>query len=66
VPILVEAADQSFEARKRIIDLLDVRGVVADEDGEKVIYPLFILSPMGDTRLRVLGNDAKVGGAVIA
>ena len=62
----LEMADQSFEARRRIINQLDVRGVVADEDGERVIYPSFILSPAGDARLRVLGNGSKVGDASIA
>jgi hypothetical protein len=55
----LKVADHSFAARKRIIDLLDVRGMVADEGGEKVIYPSFILSPAGDIRLRVLGNVVK-------
>jgi site-specific DNA recombinase len=35
----LEAADEDFAMRRRIIELLDVRVTLAIEDGEKVIYP---------------------------
>ena len=34
----LEIADQDFEARRQIIDLLDVRVTLAIEDGEKIAY----------------------------
>jgi len=34
----LEIADQDFEARRRIVDLLDVRVTLAIEDGEKIAY----------------------------
>ncbi len=51
-------ADKNFQARRHIIELLDVRAVLAIENGEKVIYPSFYLSPTeGAIRLDLLGND---------
>ncbi|CAG0930693.1 L-2,4-diaminobutyrate decarboxylase [Thermoflexales bacterium] len=35
----LEKADQSFEARRRIIELLDVRAIIATEDGERWFMP---------------------------
>lgn len=43
----LEKADQSFEARRRIIELLDVRAILATEDGEKVVYASFVLTDVG-------------------
>jgi len=40
----LEKADQSFEARRRIIELLDVRAILATENGEKVVYASFVLT----------------------
>jgi hypothetical protein len=39
----LEKADASFEARRHIIELLDVRVVLTVEDGEKIVYATFIL-----------------------
>jgi len=58
----VAKADQSFEARKRIIELLDVRALLAYEGEAKAIYPSFVLSPVGEKRL-VLGNRLKAADA---
>jgi site-specific DNA recombinase len=50
----VQSADGDFAERRRIVELLDVQAILAVEDGDKVIYPTFILSKEpGDTRLRV-------------
>lgn len=40
----LEKADQSFDARRRIIELLNVRAIIATEDGEKVVYASFVLT----------------------
>ncbi len=46
------SADEDFAERRRIVELLDVRANLVVEDGEKVIYPTFILSKEpGSTRL---------------
>ncbi|MDI9547522.1 MAG: hypothetical protein QM346_07950 [Chloroflexota bacterium] len=34
----LEKADDDFETRRRIIDILDVRATLAIEDGKKVVY----------------------------
>lgn len=35
----LSAADEDFETRRRIIELLDVRATLAIEEGERVVYP---------------------------
>ena len=40
----VAKADKSFEKRRKVIELLDVRGILTIEDGEKVCYASFILA----------------------
>ena len=40
----LDKADQSFEARRQIIELLDVRAIIATEQGEKVVYASFVLT----------------------
>jgi hypothetical protein len=56
----IEEADESFEKRRAIIEILDVRAVMKEEDGERVCYPSFILSGKDrrDTRL-VLPNRGE-------
>lgn len=49
--LAISEADIDFGARRRIIELLDVRGMIAVEDGEKVVYPSFVLSAPGKARL---------------
>jgi site-specific DNA recombinase len=44
----LEKADQSFAARRRIIELLDVRAILATENGEKVVYASFVLTDTGE------------------
>ena len=39
----LEYADQDFDARRRIIDTLDVRITLTVEDGEKIVYAYCIL-----------------------
>jgi len=34
----LEIADQDFDARRQIIDLLDVRATLAIEEGQKIVY----------------------------
>lgn len=34
----LDIADQDFEARRRVIELLDVQATLAVEDGEKIAY----------------------------
>jgi len=46
----LEAADQDFEARRRVVEMLDVRATLAVEDGEKVAYAQCML---GDEVLSV-------------
>jgi len=50
-------ADKSFEKRRRIIELLDVRGILAVEAGEKVVYASFALTPSGERRERLKLSD---------
>lgn len=40
----LEVADTDFKKRRQLIKLLDVRAILMVEDGEKIIYPTFILS----------------------
>lgn len=47
----IAQADKSFDKRRRIIEVLDVRAILATEDGEKVCHASFILS--GDARKRL-------------
>ena len=49
----------SFEKRRRIIELLDVRGILAVEAGEKVVYASFALTPSGERgeRLKLSNYD---------
>jgi site-specific DNA recombinase len=52
----LETADKDFAERRRIIELLDARAILAVEDGEKVVRPTFILSKEpGSTRLSLAG-----------
>ncbi|MBN1813041.1 MAG: recombinase family protein [Anaerolineae bacterium] len=48
----LEGADEDFAERCRIVELLDVRAVLVVENGDKVVYPTFILcKEPGSTRL---------------
>ncbi len=40
----LEVADADFKKRRQLIELLDVQAILMVEDGEKIIYPMFILS----------------------
>ena len=51
----IEAADKDFEKRRRIIEALDVRAILAIEDGERVVYPSFVLSAPREVRLPLSG-----------
>jgi len=44
-------ADRDFSKRRQIVDVLDVRGILAIEDGEKVCHASFILT--GDNTKRL-------------
>jgi len=46
----LETADQDFEARRRVVEMLDVRATLAVEDGEKVAY---VRCMLGDEALSV-------------
>ena len=46
----IEEADEDFEARRRFVELMDVTGEIAIEDGEKVLY---LHCVVGDTHLSV-------------
>jgi len=50
-------ADKSFEKRRRIIELLDVRGILAVEAGEKVVYASFALTSSGQRGERLKLSD---------
>ncbi len=47
----LDAADKDFDKRKAIIEILDVRGVLAVENGEKVVYVTMRLT--GDEPIRL-------------
>ncbi|MBD3314139.1 hypothetical protein GF345_06870 [Candidatus Woesearchaeota archaeon] len=47
----LDEAEKSFEARRRIIELLDVTGTLTEEDGDKVVYVQCVI---GDKALSIL------------
>jgi len=49
-------ADQDFEARRQIIDLLDVRVTLAIEDRQKVIYARCLVD---ETDLSIMSTTSK-------
>ena len=54
-------ADRSFEARQHIIELLDVRGILAVEGDEKVVYASFVLTPPGERGVRLSLSSVPKG-----
>ena len=54
----VAEASESFEKRQQIIEMLDVRGILAVENGEQVCYASFILTE-GVTQRLVLPKRGK-------
>ncbi len=44
-------ADRDFSKRRQIVQVLDVRGILAIEDGEKVCHASFILTGENTKRL---------------
>jgi len=57
----LEQADQDFEARRRVIDLLDVRATLAVEDHTQVVY---VRSLIDDHALPI--GETTSNGAVLA
>ena len=46
-------ADRDFAKRRKIVEMLDVRGIQAIEDGEKVVHASFVLTGNKPERLRL-------------
>lgn len=52
-------ADQSFDARKRIVELLDVRARLSIEDGQKIVYAYCVL---GEDELPIAPSSTERTG----
>ena len=55
----IDEVSKDFAARRRVAELLDVRGILATEDGEQVCHASFILTE-GITKRLVLPKRGKV------
>jgi len=58
VALDLEAAGQSYEARRRIVDMLDVRVTLTLEDGEKIVYASMLC---GDGTFPVVSTSSRGG-----
>lgn len=56
----LDKADKSFETRQRIIELLDVRGILVVEDGERVCRASFVLTKGVEKRLVIPSGKGAV------
>ena len=52
----LETADQDFEARRRVVDMLDVRATLAVENGVKVMY---VRCMLGDDTLSIASRTSR-------
>ena len=53
----LEAAEEDFDAQRRIIEMLDVQATLVEENGEKVVYARCALDP-GDSHLSIASRSS--------